>query len=401
LIIALCTSALLLQFTLRTVPNFSLSSLLSSVFFTPSITSVELADTYTHAAAPAARKVKILIIPGHDDASPGASYKNLSEKDINLALAKELVATFYGDQLFDVTLSRNENGYNESLIPKLLSEEEVTAFRTVHKETMEALIAGGKIERTSGVFHNEALPATARRLYAINKWANENDFDLIINIHFNDYPGHRARTPGKYSGFSIYVPEKQYSNAGPSLEIGKHIKLALEKIFSVSSHPQENIGVIEDQELIAIGSFNTLDAAVVLIEYDYIYARALQNESIRELLLKKYAHETYNGVKDYFEEVASQKASTKRYATLSHEFTKDLERGATTSTDIFLLQLALSRDGSYPPEFYTRYQCPLSGKFGECTEVAVKQFQTKYNISPTGFVGKKTRAILNTLGSQL
>jgi N-acetylmuramoyl-L-alanine amidase len=408
LFLFLCASLILLFISSRDNKfSDSFSSLLGSVFFTPSITTAELTETYTRAAQQAARKVKILIIPGHDDASPGTAFNGLKEKDINLATAKELATIFGDDPLFAVTLARDENGYNESLVPKLLSTDEIKNFSQTHKETMNALIAGGKIERTSGVFHNDALPETALRLYALNKWANENDFDLIINIHFNDYPGHRSNTTGKYNGFSIYVPEKQYSNAGPSIEIGNYIKIALEKLFPVSNHPQEHVGVIEDQELIAIGSFNTLDAAVVLIEYDYIYAPALQNESVRALAIKKYAHETYNGVKNYFEvnknlsKTIEKKSISQRYAVLAHEFTNELERGITDSTDVFLLQLALARAGSYPPKPYTLNDCPPSGKFGECTEEGVMDFQKKNNLPITGVVGEKTRSVLNTLGKNL
>jgi len=364
-------------------------------FFVPSTSKEKLAETYVRAATPAtAQKVKILIIPGHDDASPGAAYKNIKEKDVTVLLAKELASVFADDPYFEITLARDENGYNKALIPHFLNTEEVRLFKETHQKAMSTLVDGGIIERRVAMVRNNAFPATALRLYAINKWANENGFDLIVNIHFNDHPRKNLSLPGKHSGFSIYVPERQYSNSLPSIEIGNYIKTELEKLFPVSNHPQERVGVVEDQELIALGSNNTVDAAVVLIEYDYIYSPALHNETVRPLLFKEYAQKTYDGLKKYFTEISGI-ANNKEYVSPPYIFAHDLELSETPLPDVFFLQVALTRAGVYPPAPYTRYECPLTGKFGECTRNAVKLFQEKYSLTPTGIVGSKTREILN------
>lgn len=376
-------------------------SLLSSVFFSPSTTSEQLAEKYRLSNLYRDRNIKILVIPGHDDDSPGATYKNLIEKDVNLSLAKELVSALINDRYFDVTLARDENGYNKQLIPKLTNTDDTKIFVTKQKALMDSLIASGQIKETTGIYHGLALPETATKLYSINQWANENNFDLIINIHFNDYPGHRFNKPGKYNGFAIYVPEKQYSNSEPSIEIGKHIKSNLEKYFPVSNHPQEQMGVIEDQSLIAIGSRNTLDSAVVLIECDYLYAGSLQSTQIRQIALKKYAQETYNGIKEYFEEKSGNNTSILQENKISHLFTNDMSRTNTQSAEYYYLQLALAKEGSFPPTGYSKNECSISGKFGECTEMAVKEFQLKNKIPSTGLVDFATRSLLNNISKEL
>jgi len=40
---------------------------------------------------------------------------------------------------------------------------------------------------------------------------------------------------------------------------------------AVSNISGENRGIIEDQKLIAIGAYNTLDPAVLFMEYGYIH----------------------------------------------------------------------------------------------------------------------------------
>lgn len=74
-----------------------------------------------------------------------------------------------------------------------------------------------------------------------------------------------------------------------------------------------------------------------------------------------------------------------------HEFTFDLQYG-DENQDVTALQLFLQHLGLFPKE------ATCTGKFFGVTLDAVKKFQTKYGITPvSGYVGTKTRAVLNTL----
>ena len=71
--------------------------------------------------------------------------------------------------------------------------------------------------------------------------------------------------------------------------------------------------------------------------------------------------------------------------------THDMERGdvdAEVGGDVSRLQATLAKDSAIYPEGL------VTGSFGRLTEKAVKKFQAKYNISPTGFVGPLTREAL-------
>ena len=81
------------------------------------------------------------------------------------------------------------------------------------------------------VYHNSAKDDDSLRLYAINKWANENKIEIVFHIHFNDYPGRKLNQVGEYAGFSIYVPEYQLPNHRASSELADSLKNQMEKIF--------------------------------------------------------------------------------------------------------------------------------------------------------------------------
>ena len=107
---------------------------------------------------------------------------------------------------------------------------------------------------------------------------------------------------GKYDGFTIYVPDHQYSNATASKAIGDAIAVRLNAYHATSTAPKENKGVVPDQELIATGSNNSAGAASLLIEYGYIYEPQFQEPSVRSAAINDYAYQPYLGLQDFFKD---------------------------------------------------------------------------------------------------
>ena len=64
---------------------------------------------------------------------------------------------------------------------------------------------------------------------------------------------------------------------------------------------------------------------------------------------------------------------------------------------ILSLQAALLFEELYPPAGESKRDCPLSGSFGPCTALAVKNFQQKYGLPASGTVGELTLAKLNEI----
>ena len=360
--------------------------MLSGVFFIDSLTTEQLKSKDT---------VKILVVPGHDNEYWGTQYKGVKEAELNLELAKYLTLYLRQEKDFQVFLIRDEEGYDAGYLDYLDDhEEEIFEFQERHKEIMRSLSEVGLVDaHVNYLLGSKALSDIANRLYGINKWSNDAGIDIVIHIHFNDYRGRKSWSVGKYSGLTVYVPDKQYSNSKVSRSVAESISASLGKFFSYSDLPMEKSedGIKESQDFIAPGAFNTLDAAGMLIEYGYVYEPQFTNSNTREAVLKKMAVQTYLGVLDFFD-----KEPKREIVSLSHGWENDLKKGLNNNRDVIALQFLLASKGFYPPTGLSLNQCPTSGSFGNCTLSAVKSFQKNYDIVPaSGFVGPLTRSKLN------
>ena len=341
------------------------------------------------------RPIKILLVPGHDNEYSGAVWNGLREADVNLQLANALQRFLTTDQNFSTQITRNENtgNYNQELSNYFVTNrEEIKSFRQRLRQTFVGLIQSGAVEEKIIVSHNFAKEEVAQRLYGINKWANEQGIDLAIHIHFNDYAGRSMSQAGRHNGLAIYIPERQYPNARFSAEIGQSIFSQLNKILPTSSLPGESTGLIEDQELIALGSYASRDGGAVLIEYSYIYEPQVANVGVRSAWLTETAWQTYLGIKNYFEPATTLPPSQ----ILQQPVSGPLHFGQRGNKQVLALQRALQLDCSYPPAGRELGVCPINGNFGPCVQSAVTTFQTKYAlIDVPGQVGEQTLAELN------
>jgi len=370
-------------------------------FFGESVTPEELRNKYKNNA------VKILIVPGHDNKFPGTDFSGVKESDLNVELGYYLLDFFEQDEKFELFITREKDGNYSSWFSEYVETQNaaIKTFQDTLKSVMKEAILKGRVRRNARVYHNAANSQTSLILYGVNKWANENNIDIVLHIHFNDYPGRQYSASGRYSGFSVYIPENQLPNARASKEIAQAIKNKLEFFFSKSTLPAEAEAVIEDQELIAIGSNASRDGVSALVEYGYIYEMQFIDKNLRPHTMKELAFQTYRGVKNYFE--PSKKVLHQGYDTtpLPHMWKNALAPG-TRNKDILSLQIALLKSGVYPPPGMMLSECPVSGYFGDCTVNAVKKFQEKYKeeilspaglVSPTGAVYSLTLNKLNNL----
>lgn len=347
------------------------------------------------------KKLKVLIVPGHDKEFFGTQFKAIKEETFNLQLATDLYNYFNSDPHFEAYITRDSKGY----LPVFQN------YFTDKKDTIEKFVSLSNdwfgdifpdFQWVEGVDHNKAKKEVVLRLFGINAWANENNIDLVIHVHFNDYAGRKKNAIGDYSGFSIYIPERQLNNYYFSSEIANSVFPNLKKLLPVSDISKEDGGIVEGQELIAIGPKNTLFSPSLLIEYGYIYDSYVLNSSIRKLVFKELAHATYTGVIKYFDPTADISEST----ILPYKWKMSLIYGLKNNKDVLSLQLALVKEGVYPPMGSNLKDCPITGNFLKCTRLAVNEFQEKYKNDilkpiglsvPTGKVGSMTVQKLNSL----
>jgi len=391
-------SAVIFVVLVSDLAGYNLSSYILGSVFPVTITPEKLQATYKTA------KIKVLVVPGHDNETVGAVFRGLNETDLTLEVAKHLVGYFKKDPRFEVFTTRDfaSGEYTKEFATFFTANaEDIRSFRAQLRKNMRQLVALGAVERKVKVARDDAQDDISFRLFGINKWANDNDIDIVLHLHFNDYPAHIRNVPGKYTGFTIYTPDKQFGNAVASKELSRVLFDQLATFFAPSDFPLEEGGIIEDQELIALGSNASLKGAAGLIEYGYIYEPQFQAPAISDVVMAELAYQTYRGLKNYF---GSSIVRPLVFDTtfLPYHWTEVLESGLKASRSVLALQAALRREGAYPPTGKTIQDCPVNGSFGLCTKAAVTLFQRRFlkesvNEGELGVVGHKTILELNRL----
>jgi N-acetylmuramoyl-L-alanine amidase len=370
---------------------------IATVFLNKPITISELQNKYNSTPVTKA-KIRVLVMPGHEPNYGGAEYRDLKEREMTVELAEYLRAFLSNNPHYEVVVPRDKNGWNPTF-QKFFDErwEDIVLFLKNNKNEMIRLVNNGAVTRVyDGVGHNAVPNDVAIRLYGINKWVNENKIDIAIHIHFNDYPRRYQSQPGKYNGFAIYVPERQYANSTTTLAIADKVFKRLAKYNAISNLPREDSGVVEEQELIAIGSHNTLDAPSMLIEYGYIYEPQFNDPKIKDATMKDLAFQTYLGLQDFF---GGPNDISTAYDTLMlpYKWSGDITKDKSNKEDVLALQTALIADGFYPSKGKTKNDCPRTGTFGPCTIEALTNFQKIYDINnEKGKVGQLTKSVLNS-----
>ncbi|MEI6042381.1 MAG: N-acetylmuramoyl-L-alanine amidase [bacterium] len=268
------------------------------VVFLYGIIGIKLSPTYAEASV--APKIKILIVAGHEPDYGGAIYKTLKERELNLQLAEKIVKNLEKNPRYDVVVSRDDKGWNPELQSYVTDNKETILSWSADKKHVRNFLTaiGGASVINSKMGHVTANATSSLYLFGINKWANDTKVDMAINIHFNDNLKYKGKP--NFEGFSIYIPERQYSNFAPSKKFAWGLLDEMLKINRISSMKEESDGIIEDQELIALGVNNTANEPSVIVEYAYIYEKFMQKKKTRDAYINKAASSTVLAINKYF-----------------------------------------------------------------------------------------------------
>ena len=251
-------------------------------------------------------KVRILIVPGHEPTYGGAEYKDIKERNMTLELANDLSVFLSTNSHYEVFQARDNNGWNSDLNTFFKNNwSNISAWQKASVKESLHLVSTRVSVGTSNkdvpkVFHNTAPQDVAIRLFGITKWANDNDIDITVHIHFNDDTEHKSNKPGKHAGFAIYVPDSNFGNSTTTRAVAGAVFNSLEKKNQVSDLPGESAGIVNEQDLIAIGADNTAHSASMLIEYGYIYEPQFADATKRSAAIKNLAYQTYLGLENFF-----------------------------------------------------------------------------------------------------
>ena len=342
-------------------------------------------------------KVHILIVPGHESDYGGARFGNMYERNLVVDIGKDLEGFLKLNSNYQVNITRDTKSWTSVFTNYFDSNwNQIIKWEKTAQNKSAKLISLGA-ETAPPMIHINDPVNVALRLYGITKWANDNNVDLMIHLHLNDYPGHSSKVAGKYSGLVIYTPAQQYANSTSTKEIANAVYNRLALYNPTSNLPAEADGVIDDPELIAVGANNTSDAASMLIEYDYLYEPQFVNPKVRSLALDDLAYQTYLGLQDFYNDNTNVNATSSYEPKLLYNWKKAVINKYSNPKDIYALQTALIMDGDYPPVGKSKNDCPHSGVLGTCTNLSLKAFQSKYSIVGENIGDKKTFNKLNNI----
>lgn len=243
------------------------------------------------------KKTMIIIVPGHESKSGGAVFLDRKERNMVVTLAEDLKEKLQADGRFEIMLTRDKDGFLPPFDVYFKDrKEEIQTWMASKKEESNEKVASGTLKEVVSVEHNKATPEEALHLYGINKWANENHTEVIIHLHINDDVRKKRKIPGKYSGFTMYIPEKQYQNSTASRVLAEKLLPLFDESYNQSTLPVEKGGIIESQKLIALGRYGTLDVPTVLIETGFIYEPIFATSTFETVTSKTMADTIYRGL---------------------------------------------------------------------------------------------------------
>ena len=285
------------------LPGIGLSAAVASAK-----TIAELMNHYRLASLGVPKKVKIVLVPGHEPGLGGTEYRTIRERDLVVGIADHLTHLLQAQPQYNVIQTRDGLDWNPIFKNYFATQwDAISAWRQQNAQDFALLKQSGAITVVPSLMtHNTAPNNVALHLHGINKWSNENNVDIELHLHINDYPHTHTSRPGKYTGFVIYVPEKQFLNSTTTRMLATSIQKRLAEKFPVSDMPGESAGIAESQDLIAVGEYDSVSAASLLIEYGYIYEPEFTDPARREETLKTMAEQTYLGIQDFFTQKDTQ-----------------------------------------------------------------------------------------------
>lgn len=384
---AVFATGILIAITVSAPPSrlFSVRHQFASLFFADDLTPEEIRRDYY------ARRLKVLIVPGHDNIDGGTSYKGTFEAVYTAKIGNYLFDYLNKNPNIEVLMTRNESGYTKEFADYFSREQQaIAAFIDRSRGYFKQLSASNAVQTAPPpMAHIRANGRVTNILYGINRWANDNDVDIVFHIHLNDSP--KKSSHSGYDGYSMYIPDPSFPNYLPSRKIAEALSENFSRYWAKSNLHLESDTIIEDSDLIAVGSYGSLRSASVLLEYGYIYESRFQTD----IMLKEAAFRTYQGLLSYF---GDEKKLAKESAWfLPYEWERPLSYGVLRNNDVAAFQSALSLLGFYPPAGTSPRDCPVSGNFKNCTRDALSAFQSRYGISEQGEFGPETRGKLNEL----
>lgn len=259
---------------------------------------------------PCKKKIRILIDPGHTADTIGARGILGFEYRMTYKISSILCEKLSEDEIFEYSLSRDGDYYSKSIKDYIKDN---------YDELSNILNAKVKSERREGKLTREQT----MELYAIRKYAIENNFDLLLSLHFDYTTNIKRRNDTK--GFQVIV--SPYNKEFPaSMQIAGKIADGLKEIYPVSStigfdnNLPKSVWLFYSQNGLRIRGVSLRSLVVLgdIFEYFYYESQNAKTEDIPSVLVEiGYMHD-----KSFLKSDALEKVSDKIYESLVNVYKK-------------------------------------------------------------------------------
>lgn len=194
---------------------------------------------------------------------------------------------------------------------------------------------------------------------------NRQNLTLLVTFAYNAIGTEFSNA----SGVEVY-----YSTSNPKASESQRLS---NNIYSqlIQGTPQNGRGV----KTLNVGVLSNVNCVSSLIEAGFMTNLREVGLMINPLFQTEVGEETCRGVSEYLNATYNARDDLSSYQTI---------RDGTSNNFVFLLQFILNQLG---------YSLLVDGKFGRNTDAAVKNFQSKNNLSVDGIVGPNTWKTLLTL----
>ena len=227
---------------------------------------------------------KVMVIPGHDNrGSGGCEGRAGKESNIVARVGSKLEEKLKHDENMQVFITRDEKEYNKELVD-FIEKNFNKLKRLAYEEPKKHKFDRNNIDYLV-------------ILYGIAKYANDNGYDLMINLHVNALDKKtKKKISNKISGFSVWYSPLNKRAFESKLYSYFNRNALLADGFKPSNNKGEK-PVNECSKWVLVGNHKIkLKVPSNLIELDYISQKKLADPKVQ----KGYAEAIYKGTKNYF-----------------------------------------------------------------------------------------------------
>ena len=246
---------------------------------------------------PENKKIRILIDPGHNAATKGALGSLGYEYYMTLRVGRELAKILSEDSRFEYFLSRDGAYYSRPIKEYMTNNYE--KLLGIYNTKIEDQYRNGNLTRYQTL-----------ELYAIRHYAIDNNFDLLISLHF-DYMPYISRRR-KTSGFHVIVSPYNREFAA-SMQVAQRVSKRMQEEYNISpiiGHDAvlpDSVWKFYDKDELIDEGISLRGLIVIGDAFEHTYNKQEMKKDVPSIMIESaFIHEAKFGSTKEIKELANQ-----------------------------------------------------------------------------------------------